>query len=152
MPNKKIILTSFLIVIFIGFFLAYVLSTNQSATVEIITSEKTVKIYAEIANSPEKWQRGLMSREKLSEYGGMLFIFPDEQPRSFWMKNTLIPLDIIFVASNFTIVDIRASFQPCKSDPCESYRSVPAKYVIEVNGGFIERNNIEVADKMAIAK
>ncbi len=140
-----------LIVVFVGFFLAYVSYVHQrNKYVEISADNKSVYISAELAGTQEEWQRGLMYRTYLPENSGMLFIFPDEQQRSFWMKNTLIPLDIIFASSNMSIVDIKENFQPCEADPCPSYVSKPAMYVLEVNGGFVERNQIKINDKIKI--
>ena len=88
-----------------------------------------------------------MFRSHLNESSGMLFVFPDEQKRRFWMKNTLMPLDIIFISSNFTIVDIKQNFAPCQTDPCETYTSKePAQYVLEVNAGFVDRNNVSIGN------
>ncbi len=99
-----------------------------------------VSVSVEIADSPEEWGRGLMFRESLD--GGMLFVFPDEKERVFWMKNTKIPLDIIFISSDMRVVSIVTAV-PCTEDPCSTYPSkVPAKYVVEVNAGFADKNGI----------
>lgn len=119
--------------------------TTKPMTIK--TAEKEIKVNAEIADSPEEWQKGLMYREYLADDSGMLFVFNDSNYRSFWMKNTLIPLDMIFVSANGTIVDINEDFQPCKTDFCDSYKSKgKARYVLEVNGGFAEGNNISIGD------
>ncbi len=107
-------------------------------------------IFAEIADSPDEWQKGLMYRESLAENGGMLFVFPEEAERSFWMKNTKIPLDAIFVSANLTVVNVR-TMEPCYEDPCRSYGSSgPAKYVLEVNKGVAEKNRIAPKSKITI--
>lgn len=68
---------------------------------------------------------------------GMLFVFPDTEPRTFWMKNTLIPLDMLFFDAGHHLVAIQADAQPCKADPCELYPSnAPARYVLELNAGM----------------
>ena len=90
-----------------------------------------------------------MFRESLPENSGMLFIFPDSSPRSFWMKNTLIPLDMIWIDESKKIVGITENVQPCKADPCPSYPSgKPVKYVLEVNAGFAERKGIKENDSV----
>jgi hypothetical protein len=89
-----------------------------------------------------------MNREYLEEDSGMLFIFTEEEKKSFWMKNTLIPLDIIFISENYLINDIY-SVQPCETDECELY-SANAKYVLEVDEGYCEENNINVGDFVLI--
>ncbi|MBU1201607.1 MAG: DUF192 domain-containing protein [Nanoarchaeota archaeon] len=96
----------------------------------------------EVADTFEKRMTGLMHQESLGEFQGMLFIFDDEVVRDFWMKNTLIPLDIIFINSSFDIVKIQHAV-PCKEDSCPTYSSInSSKYVVEVNAGFAEKNNI----------
>ena len=80
----------------------------------------------------------------------MLFIFDDGKNQTFWMKNTLIPLDIIFIGKDMKIVDIRYA-TPCNEYPCKLYQSSkPAKYVLEVNGNFTIKNNIKVDDKITL--
>lgn len=113
-------------------------------SVDIETSSGTVMVIAEIAGTPEKQRRGLMFRSSLGENEGMLFVFPDEQQRTFWMKDTLIPLDMIFIDSSGTIVDVKKSVQPCKADPCPTYTSKQAaQHVLEVNAGFSDKYGVE---------
>ncbi|TNE78379.1 MAG: DUF192 domain-containing protein [Bacteroidetes bacterium] len=76
---------------------------------------------------------GLMYRRSMLNDRGMLFIFPDIRPRSFWMKNTHIPLDIIFIDDNYRIVTIQPNTKPFSEQSIPSYK--PAKYVLEVNAG-----------------
>jgi len=90
-----------------------------------------------------------MNRPSLGENEGMLFVFPDSQKRSFWMKNTQIPLDMLFISENYEITDM-TTMQPCTADPCPVYTSkAPARFVLEVNAGYAERYNITLGDKMA---
>lgn len=110
---------------------------SQYTTVTLLTADgKPLAINAEVAGTDEKRTTGLMFRESLGENEGMLFVFPDSATRSFWMKNTLIPLDIIFIAENMTIVKVYHA-TPCSSDPCRLYSSEkPVKYVLEVNANL----------------
>lgn len=102
-----------------------------------------ISIDVEIADSFSVQMQGLMYREELGEYSGMLFIFPDKIERTFWMKNTLIPLDMIFIDSNMKIVKI-VQAEPCSADPCSHYKSERvAMYVLEVNKGFSESHGIK---------
>jgi uncharacterized membrane protein (UPF0127 family) len=104
---------------------------------------------AEIADTPEKLSKGLMFRQKIKDDYGMLFVFPDEDYRSFWMKNTLIPLDIIYLNQGRQIVDMYLSVPPCKADPCPSYNSsFPARYVLELNGGLAKKLKLKIGDKI----
>ncbi len=110
------------------------------------------EVSVEIADSSAELEKGLMNRASLGEKNGMLFVFPDEEKRSFWMKNTLLPLDIIFLSSDFTVVDIKKNFQPCKSIICETYASkADAMYVLEVNANFTSRNTIKIGDKAVVS-
>lgn len=109
-----------------------------------------IVINAEIADDDKERAIGLMNRTSLAENAGMIFIFDDEKHRSFWMKNTLMPLDMIFISANGAIVDI-TTMQPCKSLFCESYKSKqPAKYVLEVNAGFAEKHGVKVGDRVEL--
>ena len=103
----------------------------------------------EIASTSIQHQKGLMHREYLPEDKGMLFVFKQEQPLSFWMKNTLIPLDIIYISQDKKVVSIRDNAQPCKKDPCSGYPSEGnAMYVLEINGGLTEKFGIEKGTKV----
>jgi uncharacterized membrane protein (UPF0127 family) len=107
---------------------------------------------AEIADTPEKQARGLMFRRCLKDGYGMLFVFADEEVRSFWMKNTLIPLDMIFLNSDKQVVDLFSSVPPCRADPCPSYTSaLPARYVLEIAGGLAKKLKLRVGDKIFVA-
>ncbi len=109
-----------------------------------------IEINVEVADTNEEMIKGLMFREELCENCGMLFIFDDSNYRSFWMKNTLIPLDIIFIDENFEIMDIKYAV-PCYEDPCRTYDSKEkSKYVLEVNEGFTANNSINIGDKVEI--
>ncbi len=111
-----------------------------------IHADTAVMLSVEIADDAVEQQRGLMGRTMLPENAGMLFVFNDEQYRSFWMKDTLMSLDILFIAANKTIVDIQ-TMEPCDELLCRSYVSAaPAMYALEVNAGFAERHAIELGD------
>ena len=91
-----------------------------------------------------------MFRKHLNENKGMFFAFDADGTYAFWMKNTLIPLDIIFISSDFKILEIFHA-EPCTEEPCKSYQTTKySKYVLEVNGNFTIRNSIDVGDKVII--
>ena len=97
-------------------------------------------VQVEVADSPLEQQRGLMDRMYLSEDHGMIFVYQDSHVRTFWMKNTLLPLDMIFFDASKKIVDIKKNVQPCRQDPCEIYPSKkPAQYVLEMKSGSADR-------------
>jgi uncharacterized protein len=95
----------------------------------------------EIADDHAKRQLGLMYRRGLEAHSGMLFIFPEDSPRSFWMKNTFIELDMAFLDSNYRVVSIIRRAKPLTEKAQES--GVSARYVLEVNGGSLEKWGIE---------
>jgi len=108
----------------------------------------------ELAKTPEERSRGLMFRESLDLDKGMLFVFEKEGAYSFWMKNTLIPLDIIWINKDKEIVFISENTQPCKEEYiCPSVNPEKnAKYVLEVNGGMAEKIGLKIGDKTSLGK
>ena len=141
------------VVILLIFLISCARIPGKNLSVIFIDNGKNlIKINAEIADDNEERTRGLMFRKILDENSGMLFVFDDEDFQTFWMKNTLIPLDIIFIDNNFRIVDIKNA-APCEKDPCSLYQSsMPAKYVLEVNSRFSDKNNIRVQNMITINK
>lgn len=108
------------------------------------------KIDIEIADNDLKRERGLMYRDKMKLKQGMFFIFPKEDYQSFWMKNTTLPLDIIFVNKNGEIIKIHKNTTPYS---LESYPSgKPAKFVVEVNAGFTGKFDVVEGDKITWRK
>ena len=105
-----------------------------------------IRVSVEIADTAEKRQLGLMYRPKLPELQGMLFLFPHEEPLSFWMKNTPLPLDIIFINTAHTIVSIAQHATPFSETPLIS--GSPVQFVLEVNGEFCQRHGIAVGDRV----
>jgi len=98
----------------------------------------TQTFLVEIADSREEWSRGLMFREKLEPNHGMLFVFDEEGLHPFWMKNTLIPLDVIWISGDGKVID-KQTVSPCIEDPCPVYSPEnKAKYALEVNAGEFE--------------
>ena len=101
----------------------------------------------EVADTAAERQQGLMFRESLSENEGMLFIFEQTGVHPFWMKNTLIPLDMIWLDENLTVVAL-LSADPCEKDSCTSYDPKrEARYVIELNRGTTALLNLSEGDR-----
>jgi uncharacterized protein len=104
----------------------------------------------EIADNDAKRTQGLMWRRSMTDYTGMLFIFDDEEPRSFWMRNTYIPLDIIFVNKSGEIVTIRDDAKPLSEISIQSEK--PAQFVVEVNAGFCIHYKVTTGDRIKFEK
>lgn len=113
-----------------------------------VVFDKRAKFSVELADTPELRSQGLMYRENLSDSHGMLFVFDDTQSRTFWMKNTLLPLDMIFIDDSLSVVEIKANVPPCVEDPCPTYISLPARYVLEVKSGAAEKSGVIVGSRM----
>jgi uncharacterized membrane protein (UPF0127 family) len=104
----------------------------------------------EIAEDEYETQTGLMHRKSMANNNAMLFIFPDMRPRSFYMKNTYISLDIIYLNNDNTIVSIQENAKPLDETSLPS--EGPAQYVLEVNGGLSQKFSIAVGDRMEFSK
>ncbi len=102
------------------------------------------QIQIEFARTAKETEVGLMYRKSMEENQGMLFIFPNEEMRSFWMRNTYIPLDIIYLNKEKQIVSIVKNAEPLSetSRPSEA----EAMYVLEVNGGFSDKYDLKKGD------
>jgi uncharacterized membrane protein (UPF0127 family) len=105
---------------------------------------KTLDI--EIADNEYETQTGLMYRIKLETNHGMLFIFPDVKMRSFYMKNTKIPLDIIYIDEAKSIISFQKNAMPFDETSLPS--DAPAKYVLEINGGLADAWQLSLGDKI----
>jgi uncharacterized protein len=108
------------------------------------------KINLEVAGTPKEQEIGLMYRKVLPDDRGMLFQFPSAQPVSFWMKNTLIPLDMVFLRKGI-VQYIAPNVPPCTADPCPSYGpSTPIDMVIELRSGRAAELNLKLSDRVTI--
>ena len=114
---------------------------------KILFLKQKLLINVEFAKTEKQREIGLMGRKKLALGNGMLFIFKKQGIQRVWMKNTLIPLDIIFLSAQGEIVSFFKKLQPCKSEKCPIYNSAEnAKLMLEVNAGMIDRENIGIGD------
>jgi uncharacterized protein len=124
---------------------------GKGPTVVLNTQKGKTEILVDIADTTEERARGLMYKKSIPENYGMFFIFEQEQEQNFWMKNTLIPLDMVFFDRNYKVVKIAHDAQPCRKDPCMVYASdKPAKYVLEVNGGTADRLGLKEGDGLQL--
>lgn len=103
----------------------------------------------EVVDTEPLRQRGLMFRESLPADQGMLFVFAGEQPLAFWMKNTLIPLDILYFDANRRLVSVARNVPPCKSAVCPNYPSAgPGLYTLELNAGTAGELGVARGDEL----
>lgn len=116
---------------------------TDSDSINLSFNNKSVTL--EVARSYNKRQEGLMNRTSLEKNHGMIFIFDKEDPLTFWMMNTLISLDIIYLNKDLQVVSIAKSTKPNQTS--EVYPSyAPAQFVIELNGGWSDENNLKIGD------
>jgi uncharacterized protein len=116
-------------------------------------SLKGQSFYVELAVDHPMREHGLMFRESMPTNHGMLFVFPTTSPQAFWMKNTLIPLDILYFDSDRSFVSGSYRTPPCGkgNSQCPSYPSAGrARYVLELNGGVGEALNLTRGDKIML--
>ena len=105
----------------------------------------------ELAQTPEQREYGLMNRSYLDANAGMLFIFDKQGIYPFWMKNTLIPLDIIWIDNSGKVVFIKENAQPCTNFLCPNIiPTSSAKYVLELNAGICNETGIKLGDQLKI--
>jgi len=112
---------------------------------------KGQRFTVELAETREEQTLGLMFRESLADEHGMLFLFPTESRRSFWMKNTRIPLDILYFDAELKLVSVAAHARPCRTQSCPLYPSDgPAQYVLELNAGKASELGVRQGDELAL--
>jgi len=125
----------------------------------VLTKEKPNRVCfknhcfdVELAKTAAEISRGLMFKENLGQNKGMLFAFEKESEYPFWMKNTLIPLDIIWINENKEVVFISENAQPCfEESPCLSINpDKNAKYILEINGGLAGKIGLKIGDKITL--
>jgi uncharacterized membrane protein (UPF0127 family) len=123
-------------------FLYTQLSVNRKQIKLVNRNNESIAVNAELADNPVKIMIGLMFRSSLGESNGMLFSFNRSDRHGFWMVNTHIPLDAIFFDENRKVVDV-IRMEPCNGLSCKTYTpKANARYVLEVNAGFAEKNKI----------
>jgi len=125
-----------------------VLQTFQKATIHSQAGTDT-ELLLEVADTPEKHATGLMFRQSLAKNSGMVFNFSTDTQNPFWMKNTRIPLDVLFFDAAGRLVDTEA-MTPCATDPCPLYFSAfPYRYAVELSAGSVKEFNLQPGDTIA---
>lgn len=122
------------------------LYTFSNEKIEVSIYNKNITFNVEVAKTIEERRIGLMYRKKLLNNEGMLFIFPREKIIKLWMKNTYIPLDVIFISENKVIVDIKKNMEKLSETIVKS--KVKSRYALEFNAGLINKLDIEIGDKV----
>ena len=123
--------------------------TSPASFGSVCFGEKCFQV--ESAKTQAQIEKGLMNRNELGKDNGMLFVFSKEGIYPFWMKSTLIPLDMIWINGDSKVVFIGQNVQPCKSLICPSVvPTVTAKYVLEVNAGLCQQMGLKVGDELKI--
>ena len=149
--NKSFIIYLILTILLLpaGWFIIQKLSEN-SATFQIQKIKiNGIPVEVELADTLEKRVRGLSGRADLSENRGMLFIYDTPGFYEIWMKDMEFPVDIIWIDKNGKIIDITKNVKP-ESFPKTFTSSGPAKYILEVNAGFSDKNNLKVGDLVIV--
>jgi len=124
-------------------------TSRAAGIVEVVSdSGKVLPVAVELAVTPDARQLGLMYRDHLDPGNGMLFIFPTAAPQSFWMKNTRIPLDILFLEDTGKIVRLHARTRPFSESGLPS--DAPVRFVLEVPGGWCADNGIQEGDTVRL--
>lgn len=111
---------------------------------------KIVNLMVEIADTQEERELGLSHRTFLGDYEGMYFIFEQNTNSSFWMKDMLIPLDMIFIDEGGFIVDIKENIQPCTNSCPSIFSGTTYRYVLEVNSGFCATNDVKIGNSILV--
>lgn len=119
--------------------------TKSELTIATAGGERHFAI--EEAKTPRQMMQGLMYRRALPADAGMLFEYDHPQPVAFWMKNTLIPLDMLFIAADGVVIDIHERAVPLSLDPIGT--DTPVLAVLELNGGTVSRLGIKRGDRVA---
>src|SRR3989344_8746377 len=132
-------------ILILGFVLSSCSAASDSNLQDVLLrgpDDQLIGVKAEVADEPAEHAQGLMHRTALAPGRGMLFLFDREAVRSFWMKNTLIPLDVLFFSATGNLVSSR-TMEPCEADPCRSYSSgAPALSALEMPAGFVAEHRI----------
>jgi len=142
--NKNWMILGFILIVF-GF--VFLFFGEASSISSVCFKDKCFDV--ELAVTPAEKSQGLMDRNYLREDEGMLFIYNREEEYSFWMKNTLISLDIIWIDNNYEVVYIKHSAKPCEVTCNSISPGVKAMYVLEINGGMSKEIGLNVGERLS---
>ena len=137
-------MTRFLLMCFIYLFSYQIVFSDQKNIIFVKTKFSNTQFVVELAKTPEQRQKGLMGRSSLKTQSGMLFLYESPRHVSFWMKNTLIGLDVIFLSSNGKILKIYHNAKPESLEIMSAGENVSA--VLEINGNLAKTIKLEIGD------
>lgn len=131
----------------------WLVSEDDVREIALNTSTGEHTFTVEIADDKDSRTLGLMHRDSLDDEKGMLFIYEEERTPAFWMKNMQIPIDIIFMDKDFTVVDYFENVPPCEEEPCERYMPASkSQYILEVTAGTSSKIVLEKGDKAEMSE
>ncbi len=113
---------------------------------DVRDADSSARFQVEVVDTPEERAQGLMFRESLPRFGGMLFVYEEPQPVAFWMRNTLIPLDMLFFDDQGRLVSIKHEAQPLDETPVPGGDGI--RYVLEINGGMAAELGIDLGAEL----
>ena len=114
-----------------------------------VTLPNGTKFFVEVADTDHSREQGLMHRDHLPRDSGMLFVFEHEQIWAFWMKNTLIPLDVVWLDAEGVIVDVAEHMKPCMTMPCTHYRpDHVSSFALEIPAGRYAEEGLQVGMRL----
>lgn len=117
----------------------------------IVFQEQQHTVYVAIATDENQRAQGLMFRKELAEDHGMLFVYQALARQGVWMKNTLIALDVLFLAEDGAVTDLLQDLPPCKIEPCRIYTSkTPAQYMLELPAGFVDKHAVKIGQRLLL--
>lgn len=136
------------VVALVALLVAYMaMASSDESTAILTTSSGPHEIAVELAQTPQQRETGLMNRASMPADSGMLFAFDETRDVNMWMKNTLIPLDMLFIDETGKVIHIKTNAQPLSLEVIPS--GGPARYVLELNGGASARYGTAVGDTLA---
>ena len=144
--KKYFIFVCVLVVVLLGSFFFYQTKAKELVSITLVRKNNSVPYFAEIADTPEKVEFGLMYRKSMPQNQGMLFIFPYPSIIKMWMKNTYIPLDMIFFNAGGQVICLHENARPLDESIISC--SYPVSKVLELNAGEIKAKNIRLGDTL----
>lgn len=140
-PETRVLRRAFAAALALTLSAAVAVAECAPGIADLRTGQTQLRFQVEVADTDAERARGLMFRESLPRFGGMLFVYDRAQPVSFWMKNTLIPLDMLFFDETGRLVDIHENAVP--GDLTGIPSAAPARFVLEINGGAARELGVE---------